>query len=968
MFTAVLEGLEEYVTAHCANQDETLETEDFIQRYHPFIAALYGNALYKDTVMPRKNCLDGDNGFTRDLIKILESLTGKSSFEMPASCPFYFWEQKQKCSFAYEMMEFDAEMQVVVHKCERHPNFVKVNIGCAGEGCSVLRPCSSDDDCGAMDHLQCTDPFEWLDPKTKGAPKFKEEDVYNFFRDTFHVFAGDRTFAKEECPEFSPKKLFRQFVNKFAHFFVNSPESRRKSSCEGGACKICLPVHTNAFESTAYGFQDRWKELTDEYPKNRARYETDNACTLSAARLAANNTPLYDDPKAPTIVDPVQPPGMYPDMARQFSMGSPLAMGTQIFVEGAKYQIGGGMCVADSHCSGDDGIKGLCLSASQYCSIAFNECDRASTCEWNAQMDKCVPMQNTFQNSKLCACFAVERRQGGGSRLVYGQTCTRALFINEVDEDNILDLIYTDEIHKWRARYDPFTYWDGYYSSDGLDPFAMRDHWPRFPLTEAPGGESHLASVQCNGVIHLFQQTPYALRVYAPMLNDVAEFFGRYGYDTWMCRADKTIRGSQYAQMNRERYLLAQAIWRPEPYLYAKVRDTNGVNSKPGGFNETLVDWLFPYNDSGPVKTRPRFDWWNGEQMLGLAPKFTLTEWFASQYAGMSYQGLRYIGGQEVMGSDFALNLRFDTCPGKTFGLAKIDLTCNGKTCEDLQLRTLCQSDAQCTPPSICHRVLQDWYDTDIVAQMLWGVSRTPTLGNRYTLDSLCPALEAYGPNGSTSYVIDKVPAHRMSSYLWNAMQYADCGLRHDEESCWGHCTWDITNEKCLDPTNPKAVPMSSALMFCRPEVDDPTVYDALVTKRKFASAIINEPNTAGLYSVELAIEHQTVAVQAFGFEDTSRNLRRATSVVTESVYRIDEDIFVSPFGISFVAAMVGMGILVIISAMCVWWHYVRVTKKQREHQAQLHGISFEYEPENATYGKDLMLPEMYKWWLPGSN
>ncbi|KAJ9455912.1 hypothetical protein DIPPA_22744 [Diplonema papillatum] len=965
LFNSLMDGLKEYVQRHCINQQESVSSEEFSRRYHPVNAFLYGNALYKEEPVTNNPCLDGMPQFTRDLLKVFDALTSGSSFEMPASCPHYYWERedKLKCSFVHELMEFDAQLQVYARKCSANQHFFELYIGCQGEGCSVMKPCRGDEDCGAKDHLACTDPFNWVDPKVLGEQKFTEGDVYDWLRDNMFFYQNDRNNTNEECKDHRPTNIFASFVRKFGKQFVHSAEYAGKSSCDASdTCKICLPVHTNAFESTVTEFPGRWKEVSDDYPKDRYKYDEDG-CGHSAARLRSNISRFVKEPSAPTILKPMRPTGLYTGYVTQFGMDSPLVMGAKLYIEKTATKIGGAPCLDHGVCAGATGKRGLCLTDVEFCAIAKGECDRQGICEWDSTGTNCVPMFSTGLNGSACACFAVEKTDpdAAGTQLVYGDTCGQSKYISEVDEDNILDLIYTDEIHKWRARYDPFIAWDGYYAADGISPFALRDHWARFPLMRAPAEETHLASIQCDGVIHLFMKTPYATRVYLPMAPKLLDWLGNTGQAIWECRDKNVIKGNTVL-VNTERYTLAQAFWRPEVWLYGKVADrAPAENAPPGGFTTSFVEYLFPKSTLGVRSST--FDMWSYVQMVRFSDSFTLFDWFSSGYVGTTLTTLNQIANQVGLGADFALNVRAEQCPDFPMGLAKVDLTCQGKACEWNQYSTPCVGNSDCTLPATCRDPLATLVDSDVVSQLLWGVERPST--GAYTDDSFCPALETYGTQGSTTKVSDKIPVRLMMYKLWQAVRYADCPSR-SEGDCWGHCTW---KGACTytEAGPPPFSPTGGSLKFCMPPVypsfSDTTYFDMLVTAFGKATAV-----QAGLYTMSESMEHEGQSnTQIFDFTATAAALPKAETEDTESVYKPTGEDNTPTFGTSFIVVMLCMGVIICVSSACVWYHYIRKSSAEIERESGLHELTFASasKPTQATYGRDLMIPDMCKRWLP---
>eukprot|EP01061_Rhynchopus_euleeides_P006082 TRINITY_DN15163_c0_g1_i1.p1 TRINITY_DN15163_c0_g1~~TRINITY_DN15163_c0_g1_i1.p1 ORF type:complete len:908 (+),score=318.76 TRINITY_DN15163_c0_g1_i1:112-2835(+) len=799
MMQAFYTSLKGYVKGQCSQTK--VSDEAFRDRYHPLAGALYGNRIYSSTDIDSMDCLDGAGSFTRDFPKLYKALAGASSFEMPSSCKYDSWSQTKdplspsaskrdpKCSFVHELMEIGAQLQVVVKKCSNHKDFFKISVGCEGNGCNLFKPCQTDYDCNSKDHLVCADPFNWKDPKIKDAkPKFQEEDVYNLMRDFMYLYSN-KPYGDKECKKYFPAEFLKKFIGKFAKYIVGSPEATGGMTCDpadpDSVCKVCLPAHTTAFETTLSDFPGRWREVSDEYPKSRYKKDSDG-CVLSPDRLKSNTSTLLGDGTLPTILAPVHPKDAtkalrYPAHAHFFATESPLVQGAKVYVKGSQVTIGGRTCTDHNNCG-----TGLCVDNNEaYCELAQNECDRHSQCELDSA-NLCVPIHPAVATPapKSCACFALDRFTLADSpKFTYGDACDQAQYIGDIEASDLLDSFYSESIHKWRSRYDPFIYWDGVTGPDGIDPFVERDHWVKFPDMEAPAGEMHLASTQCNGVVHLFMNTPYHVRAYAPKLNDLLQFATQFNYDTWKCRDYKS-------QLTDKVFLVSQALHRPDPWLFGKVldKDQNYQAVEPADYT-TLLRWLF--NESS-LNTTETFSMWNFHHVMKLSPSMTLSDWFQAGYVGTKYTGLRGkrdgdgLQNPLIMDSAFSLNFRAQTCKDYPMGVAEMHLTCKGRSCGEMLMSTPCQSTG-CLDRSQCSNVFKQQYDDDVMGQMLWGVSR-PVTGQYYTEDSLCPALEDYGKLGMTKKEPGKA-VKDMSRLLWTDFRHPDCPKR-TEETCWGHCRW----------------------------------------------------------------------------------------------------------------------------------------------------------------------------------
>ena len=785
LLESLYKGLQQYIRGQCTVTP--LTNTQFSDRYHPLSGMLYGNRLYSAADMPRIGCLDDDDAFTRDWPKLFRALAGYSSFEMPASCKYDFWEKagqqtartpgESTCSFTHELMEIGAQLQIIMKRCDAQKDFFQLSVGCAGSGCNIFMPCTTDDQCAAKDHLICADPFNWRDIKIQGSePKFTEKEVYVLFTEWFKLYTAD--YEANQAVEHYPKEIFKQFLAKFAQFFQGSPETRSINKQKGqtcdpnnpdSVCKICLPAHTTAFETILSDFPGRWREVSEEYPKDRNKMDNDG-CALSPSSLTANTSTLIGDADngihIPTILAPVQPvdtsvPATDPPTLKYqanpnlFVTESPLVQGSSVFFKGSESKIGGARCDPTKNECG----SGLCITDdTDYCELSQDECDRHTLCELINK--KCVPIHLRTPSVYRCACFSLDRFTDTDSvSFVFGEQCEKAEFISNIESSDILDSFFTTGVHKWRSRYDPFIYWDGLKSADGLDPFAVRSHWVPWPEIKAPEGETHLLSMQCDGVIHMFMNTPSHIRIFAPKANDLAQFWSEQVLATWKARDNRHQLGD-----DEKIFLVNQALFRPEPWLFAKVWDQahNDDAREPEEKDyDTLLRAVFTGMDRNMTEV---FDIWNFNHLAKVTEKFTLTEWFKSGYIGATYYGMQGQREYEVNGvaqqkksalvfeRDTKFHVRVQNCPNYKMGLVGVDLTCEGKACLELLLRTPCSSAGDCSTLSKCLPAMQSVYDEDLLSQVLWGVARipqqTPAGDDLYTKDSLCPALETIGKRG----------------------------------------------------------------------------------------------------------------------------------------------------------------------------------------------------------------------------
>ena len=1018
------DGIKKYIRGHCSGKnvrDSTLN-----QRFHPVEGMLYGNKMYSTSNDGYEECLDDDSTFTRDFPKLYKALAGESWFEMPSSCKWDSWnlpkdptsprleERDPKCSFTHQLMEIGASLQVVVKRCEKHRDFFMLSIGCQGTGCNIFTPCTDHADCEAKDHLICANPLKWTDLKdATSEPKFKEQDVYDFLKDNLRFYGNDYVdpVTKQpthECPAFLPGQIFKRFILKFAPLFIRSPEEGgRGVSCTSdpdSECRVCMPAHTTAFETSISDFPGRWREVSEVYPKNRNKYDSDG-CALSPTRLSSNDSTLVgDDKNNPTILAPIHPKDAggalkYPGHVQFFDTESPIVQGAMVFLAGTQQPIGGTLCSTHAQCGTGATLSGLCIDSNEdYCALAQDECDRHSICELDAG-GVCIPIHPSPVGSpapKKCACFAIDRftySDTDANLLVYGSSCEKSMFIPNIDAEDILDSFYSTAIHKWRSRYDPFVHWDGVTAADGLDPFVDRDHWVRLPDMRAPPSDHHFSTLQCEGpgaAMHFFMKTPYHIRLYSPMINELLQFGAEEMYDSWKkCRDSKRI-------LNQLRFLAHQAIYRPEPWLYAKVWDREyEFDIDKIGFDTLLFD-VFNKTPSGFDYSTEEFKWNWYHHLVQLSEAFTLTAWRDNGYIGTYYRGLtgsRLDGVRTplVFDEDFKLQLRLKNCPEYPMGLAEVHVTCNGTSCGEILLTKPCITNDMCRQ-SKCLSVFESVYDKDYPAQVLWGVDRPvpKKAGGQdefYTTDSFCPVLEGVGKRGSTSKE-PGVAVRQMTRNMWSATRYAGCPNRPTSE-CWNHCNLLVDKNKvvsCVYPPNKGPdedyTNSTAPMKVCAPDLHvmmEKGFKQAVVFDKQFALAMGKngsggtgsmKPGSAAIFDLWFEFVREKLATMStiFSLRQDTVDLKEVprAAMLREPIYKAVYKEETATFGKSFIAVMIVMALIVGLASAIVYRKYVYASADEKDRRSRLRGLSFAFKQDTSVYGRDLMIPEMYKRWLPG--
>ena len=312
-------------------------------------------------------------------------------------------------------------------------------------------------------------------------------------------------------------------------------------------------------------------------------------------------------------------------------------------------------------------------------------------------------------------------------------------------------------------------------------------------------------------------------------------------------------------------------------------------------------------------------------------------------------------------------------CADSVYSYATFDLTCEGKGCKEMQLGNICEALVDCKGTGFeCQSPFEDVYNEDIIRQMLWGVDRTGVPTAEQAEEGMCPSLESFGKHGRPTELMKgpaanlEAPIRQTVQKMWLAMKFPDCSHKEGGPDCWGHCV-TYENDHCtyLTGFEPPAIDpkKSNELKFCMPNVYPP--YKSLVTDLGYSDPLMS--GDKGWYSNSIEQTHiPVVDVEKFGISPHVKKIEKPIGYWTESV---DPPVKVkagTTFGKSFIAVMLCMALIVCVSSLCVYYHYVRISKSEYERQQSLHGLTFAYDTEKVNYGRDLMIPDMAKRWLPG--
>eukprot|EP01060_Flectonema_neradi_P025340 TRINITY_DN3416_c0_g1_i13.p1 TRINITY_DN3416_c0_g1~~TRINITY_DN3416_c0_g1_i13.p1 ORF type:complete len:1645 (+),score=302.28 TRINITY_DN3416_c0_g1_i13:43-4977(+) len=710
LFGEYMKSIERYVTARCEAKGKTPPKLNdgsgrFIKRFHPI-----SFFVYSGLVDDYDSCLDDKDTFVRDFLKYFKEnfMYGESLF-LPSTCNNVTWFEEGSCKLKIPMRIIpDTAIIINIERCDTNFGYVRFAVGCEGGGCNAIaNPCSNDADCGG--NSRCVDPIH----------EIGSEKVFNFFRDTLHFVGPHATQSN------AVRDLFNDFITQFGSYFKDSPTPGP------GNKKVCFPKeYTNpdlsfflygdellAFEELAVCGMDGWHLLNSRAGPNEVRFRGSfNPGTLPGAR------------------------------GRSYPHTHPRPWFDFLFVRGETvrdtfkrtWPVGGGECFSHDDCSTSD-VLNLCLSSYDMCKIGA---DTGSDCDLLPTTD--------FK----CACSAgQELKSNLSSYLVsYGDKCQHTT----TSPTEFYYAIITDR-YPGTPTYTP---WNGLLK-DGKTHFQRE--WSPFPEVRIPSGETHVMSVQCDGLITFFEGTPFAIRVYLPKKQELLQFIAdKYisSMSSWIPLGMDPITA-----FNRE-----QSPWRPEMYLSRLLMNTA----------------VFPHFASIASK----FDF--GSSVLGMGD-FTFEKFIDGKEAGV---GLSFNGMREVMGDDFKANIRFQQCSDYPNGLVGMDVTCVGEICQNLQLKKPCMLGSLCRVGSC---VSTHYYDHDLLAAILWGADPHFDIlreyGDNWTSVTTCPTRTRVGYQGVV-HETTNTKLFQNTASLYSLLIEGDCKGR-PQCACGSGCRWNESDSSC---------------------------------------------------------------------------------------------------------------------------------------------------------------------------
>eukprot|EP01062_Namystynia_karyoxenos_P043452 TRINITY_DN3182_c0_g1_i2.p1 TRINITY_DN3182_c0_g1~~TRINITY_DN3182_c0_g1_i2.p1 ORF type:complete len:1247 (+),score=282.14 TRINITY_DN3182_c0_g1_i2:103-3741(+) len=872
VYEAGAKGLFSYIKAHCdaaggsPKSTEPAFLNSFLNRFMPLHVAAHVNRLWTESPvgwgdnattsgLGRWMCVDSLATFTRDLVKLWESLTGGSAVQLPESCRYYKLQKggaryTGECALGMPLRPLKADLQFKVKQCPNSEfGYFSGYLGCSGVDCNIGRPCSAAAGCGSGGTLTCSDVFNY----PAGDPLFTEDDILNGLQ-KIKLFGPHDTVASRCGSEHGPRKLLQSFFGRFAKELPNTPEATGAgSSCQGNTCSVCLPEKTSTFSDVS---DKAFDGFIDEQPgfsaPPRKYWNSSSPCGEISQYDSDPFAESFEGRKLREFPRANAYWYLHPDVDRTdvvvgrwwgyYARGAPYQLG------GLQTVFGGGSCSSNADCNTindkQEDDHHTCESLADFCGrstvnnhwliangksfcpsdYCFNDTSGNGT--W-----RCAPKPGLDAAERACTCTA----RIIGTALVHGERCN--ILTTTPGIKTLGRSYYMSTPKKWVLQH--LEAWDGAKAPDGLDPFTARDHWAQIQTT-APKGESHLASLQCDGTVHMFQGTPYAVTAKHALLADIVAWWSDYAWSTWQCRKpDMTV----------DEFRVANTLpWRPEGWLWAKVYESGKSVPQPpdnAAFPSILLAdyfirdprwglsqdwyWLMERRDL----RRYLFDW---EHMFQFTPDFALSKWIASAApdSAARYVGMRWEGTRAALGTDFAATVRVQECATPASaggGLTRIDLTCSGEACSKyLRLHSRCaKAGDQCAGSIGVKLTCQDGLSSstwkDGIPEMLWGTSTrdawlvddqkllaymrgTEGKSLNFAQTSRCPSLEPLGTERlSTSMAGDKQKAllYGFLTGIMGSVLDGDCQACTQGE-CRGNCRWE--GGKCISSTVTSSPPL----------------------------------------------------------------------------------------------------------------------------------------------------------------
>ena len=746
VFGEYMKAIDRYVTARCEAKGKTPPNLNdpkgrYLKRFHPL-----SYFVYSGIVDEYDSCLDDSDTFVRDFLKIFkEKKMNQTVLYFPETCNNVTWFEQGSCKMKVPLKFIpDAVLTVDIERCDTNYGYVRFAAGCEGGGCNaMINPCNHDSDCGG--NSRCINPID----------EIGSNEVFKFMRDTLHYF------APQEKQSNGAQDLFNEFVTKFGPYFKGSPISGV------GNRKICFPKE--------YVTNQRQYYWSPPGIKTYRMTERSNLCGAvvewewnSNGRPSSNYAETYR-------LDPGSFPGAggkkYSHAKGSLKFARDI-YGTDSSMKEIRF--GGAVCKTHDDCTWGD-VQNLCMSSHDMCKMNGWRCHN-----------------NSYSKTDYkCACSVEQTLPSCGTlwenMISYGDSC----------QLKTARIFYT-KIFRYNGMAAPdvptFLSWNGLLK-DGKTHFQREVEWPHFPEVKIPVGETHVMSVQCDGLITFFEGTPFSIRIYLPKKQELLQFIAdKYitSMSSWIPQGLDPV-----SAFNRE-----QALWRPEVYLARLLEGTKEF------------DWF--------SSVAGEFDF--GKDVLGLGD-FTYEKFVKEKESGV---GFSYSGMKDLMGNDFKANVRFQQCSAYPNGLVGMDLTCVGEVCKTLQLQRPCVVNSDCTIGSC---ISTDFYNNDLMAGALWGTSAEGLkCYNDWITKTTCPATTKLGFSGVAETNNSKL--YQTGASIYSLAITESCSGR-PQCACVSGCTWN--GRACLASASVDPVWEQQEIKVCLPDI------------LQYSAWAIGEPNSADI-------------------------------------------------------------------------------------------------------------------------
>ena len=764
VFKTYMETVDKYVTDRCQAKGKVppnIGEARFMKRFHP-LSFFVSSGMVDDY----DACLDDSDTYVRDFVKAYKEYSFlMENLYLPDTCNNVTWIEDGSCKMKIPvMMVPDASFIINIERCDSNHGYVRFAVGCEGGGCnSVLNPCNTDKDCGG--NSRCVNPIDEIGP----------EKVFNFFRDTLH-------YVSAASPPNAIRQLFDEFISKFGHYFKGSAVPG------AGNKKICFP-------------KEYYNSARQQY--NAPKYNDDGVVVGIRTTLGVTHTPtcgLELNLTSPDVtilaysteIDPNRFNGAVPGKKypQGYNSHYSFARGESAITKfGKTVSIGGGVCITHDDCTPPGSkVQNLCMSSQDMYGIEF-QTHPAPTNDYKCA---CSVDHNIFFQGLFDPQF-----------IAYGSKC---------EFNSVLQAYYgsTAEYHYYEMAAPDlavFRPWDGLLD-DGKTQFQKGDQWPKFPQVKIPSGETHVMSIQCDGMITFFEGKPFAIRVYLPKKQELLQFIA----DKYIASMSTWIPSGLNPSASFNVY---QALWRPEVYFARLLRGT----SRMLGFPSIAEEISF------------------GDHVMDLGD-FTLQKFLDQKASGVgaSYSGMKYL-----LGNDFKANVRFQECSAYPNGLVGMDLTCVGEVCENLKF-------LPCAPNTACRVgscTATGFYNSDLIASVLWGTN-SPMMevyGERWPSMTTCPTIQPVGSIGV--HETHRSGLLQVGGAFLSLVTTEGCAGR-PQCACVSGCFWKENSCVPTSTIDPKW--RTEVIDFCFPKLFP--FPRAFIQDMGYSTAQIGLPNSANIYSI----------------------------------------------------------------------------------------------------------------------